>query len=416
MSGLTVSVIVVSRGRPLELVRCLRAISQLNYRPFEVVVVADRAGVSAVASLDFSDRLKIVTFEEANISKARNLGLIEGAGEVAAFVDDDAVPEPGWLFHLMQPFADPSVAAAGGFVRGRNGISFQWRGQMIDKRGRSSHLALPRNAPVVLSAPASGAIKTQGTNCAFRRAVLTQIGGFDPAFRYYLEEADVNMRLAALGLRTAIVPLAEVHHGFAASAMRQANRMPKTLSEVGASQAVFLRKHCTETGSHDLAAEFCRDQKAALVRHMVAGNCQPRDVELLMKTLRDGLAEGAEREIARTPALAPPAAPYRAFRQSEDLLHHRIVAGYRIHAANLRREAGEAVSQGHIVSVFVFSRTSLYHRVRYRDGYWEQSGGLWGKSERTDPIFQIMSMTQRVRKEVTRVTPQRDPLNSADPV
>ncbi|MCB2152739.1 MAG: glycosyltransferase, partial [Rhodobacteraceae bacterium] len=58
---------------------------------------------------------------------ARNLGLAAAAGEIVAFIDDDAVPEPRWLARLTAPFADPGIAAAGGFVVGRNGISFQWR-------------------------------------------------------------------------------------------------------------------------------------------------------------------------------------------------------------------------------------------------------------------------------------------------
>ncbi|MCB2123539.1 MAG: glycosyltransferase, partial [Rhodobacteraceae bacterium] len=68
---------------------------------------------------------------------ARNLGLAAAAGEIVAFIDDDAVPEPRWLARLTAPFADPGIAAAGGFVVGRNGISFQWRASCADSHGRS---------------------------------------------------------------------------------------------------------------------------------------------------------------------------------------------------------------------------------------------------------------------------------------
>ncbi len=47
-AALPVSVVIVSRGRPEALRRCLLAVSQLRHDPFEVVVVADAAGRAAL--------------------------------------------------------------------------------------------------------------------------------------------------------------------------------------------------------------------------------------------------------------------------------------------------------------------------------------------------------------------------------
>jgi GT2 family glycosyltransferase len=82
-----------------------------------------------------------------------------------------------------------------------------------------------------------------GTNCAFRRAALDEIGGFDPALRFYLDETDVNMRLARAGHHAALVAEAQLHHGFLPSRYRASTRAPRDLYEIGASLAVFLRKH-----------------------------------------------------------------------------------------------------------------------------------------------------------------------------
>ncbi|MEP5155405.1 glycosyltransferase family A protein, partial [Planktotalea sp.] len=92
MSTPSVSVIVVSRGRAADLPLCLTGISQLDYPEFEVVLVADKDGMEAARDLSFFEDLKCVAFEEANISAARNLGIAEAAGEIVAFIDDDAVP------------------------------------------------------------------------------------------------------------------------------------------------------------------------------------------------------------------------------------------------------------------------------------------------------------------------------------
>ena len=98
---LSVSVIVVSRGRPKALLRCLTGLGQVLYPAFEIIVVADPAGMTALQP-DWAGRIKAVGFDQPNISAARNLGVAQAAGDIVAFIDDDAVPEPGWLIHLTR--------------------------------------------------------------------------------------------------------------------------------------------------------------------------------------------------------------------------------------------------------------------------------------------------------------------------
>lgn len=44
----------------------------------------------------------------------KNRGAEAAAGGVIAFLDSDAVPEPGWLSALLQPFSDPAVQVVAG--------------------------------------------------------------------------------------------------------------------------------------------------------------------------------------------------------------------------------------------------------------------------------------------------------------
>lgn len=48
------------------------------------------------------------------LSGARNTAVDAAKGEVVVFLDDDAVPAPGWLAALVAPYADPRVLAVGG--------------------------------------------------------------------------------------------------------------------------------------------------------------------------------------------------------------------------------------------------------------------------------------------------------------
>ncbi|MDF1726699.1 MAG: glycosyltransferase family 2 protein [Sulfitobacter sp.] len=406
MTPLSVSVVVVSRNRATALTRCLTGISQLQYPTFEVVVVSDPAGLAAARALPFADDLKLVEYDEANISAARNLGLIHAAGEIIAFIDDDAVPEPQWLRHLIAPASQSDVAAMGGFVRGRNGISFQWRARRLDPFGEGHDLPLKGDAPRVLTAPEGQAVKTEGTNMSLRRSVLIDLGGFDPAYHYFLDETDLNMRLARAGHRTAIVPLAQVHHGFAANALRRPDRVPRDLFDIGASWAVFHRKHLPDAARAEHWARLRRAERARLLRHMVRGALDPFDVTRLMGRLDEGHAAGLTRDLTATRLPQHPQAPFRAFPATKR--ESNLILTNPIHARRDRQEAATRVAAGQIVSLFNFSPSALYHQVSFTDGgFWEQRGGLFGRSDRNGPLIQPTSRKRRLAAERRRIAALR---------
>lgn len=404
-----VSVVIVSRQRPTALGLCLSAVARLDYPAFEVIVVADPAGLDAVAALPFARMIKTVSFDEANISAARNRGVAQAAGEVVAFLDDDSVPETRWLEHLAAVFDDPEVAAAGGFVRGRNGISFQWKGRVVDRTGIARDVALNSDNPVRLTPPKGWAVKTEGTNMAVRRHVLAELGGFDPAFRFYLDETDLNMRLAQAGHATAIVPLAQVHHGYAASVMRRQDRSVRDLRQIAASTVVFLRKHCPASQHAAVLDTAFREQRRRCLQQLVSGQQEPRDIMRLMKSWREGMQDGQYRDLTEPMALPSPSQEFRRF-QSLNTGERSLVQGYRSNKTALREQAEKEAGTGRTVSLFLMSRTALFHRVRFNPaGYWEQTGGLWGRSERNDPLFRLWRLNERVAREKQRIGAARFP-------
>ena len=408
MTATRLSIVVVSRGRPNALMRCLTGIAQQLFAPFEVIVVADPAGAARVRQWRQAEHVKLVIFDEANISAARNLGIAQAAGEAVAFIDDDAVPEPTWAARMAGAFADSGVAAAGGFVLGRNGISWQWRARSVDGTGQTVPIDIPDGRPVVLSPVEDRAIRTEGTNMAFRREVLAGLGGFDPAFRFYLDETDLNLRLAATGAATAILPEAVVHHGFAASTLRRADRAPRSLHEIGASWAVFLRRHCPADRRDAVWRRVVAEERRRALTHMVAGRIEPRDVRRLMAGLRAGHAEGLTRPDADPVPLGPPLSAFRPF-PSDPGRETVWLAGRIWQARALRDQARSAVAAGRIVSLLLMSPTALFHRERFHpDGFWEQRGGQFGKSLRDQPLFRACRFASRARNERNRVRSRRE--------
>ena len=403
MTAPRVSVVVVSRGRPDELSLCLKALRQLTYPEIEVVVVAD--GESAVSAARYSGRIKLVAFEPHNISAARNAGIAQAAGEIVAFIDDDAVPEPTWLTYLTAPFSNPEVAASGGYVRGRNGISYQWKARRSYSDGRSVPFELDSDEIAIFDPVPGETVKTEGTNMAVRRDVLVALGGFDMAYSFYLDETDLNMRISKAGHRTALVPLAQVVHGMAASARRTADRIPRDLEEIGASLAVFQRKHEGQV----LPVAVRREQRNRLVRLMRDGLLMPGDVFRLMRGFDSGFAEGQARQLDQL-ATFEASPPFKSFRSDAPATRAKSVTARSWQARNGRARAQEAVEDGAITTLYLWSFTSFWHRLWFDPaGYWVQRGGQFGKSDRSDPIFKVWTAAGRSEREDRRWARVRSP-------
>ncbi|SMY07106.1 glycosyltransferase family 2 protein [Flavimaricola marinus] len=402
MTDLSVSVVVVSRGRPAALRRCLTGLGQLYYPRFEVIVVADPQGLSAIT--DWSGQIKTVGFDEANISAARNLGIAQAAGDIVAFIDDDAVPEPTWLDYLAAAFASPDVSAAGGFVRGRNGISFQWKARVAQSDATTRDLPVDEQQVTIHQNAPGRAAKTEGTNMAVRRDILARMGGFDPAFRFYLDETDLNLRLGMAETRTAFVPLAQVHHGFAASARRRDDRVPLSLFEIGASHAAFLRRHGAGLDALALRDAERAAQRARLLRHMVAGRLEPRDVGRLLDGFDSGWIDGAARPMEALPEIGVAETDFLPMTVRTGR-GHRVMSGRRRDRKALLQEAEQAVAAGERITLVILSHTARRHRVQFTDGgVWLQSGGQFGASNRDENSFRLWRFDDRVHQEISNLS------------
>ena len=278
-----VSVIIVSHGRPSHLNGVVKSLLQQRFPGFEIIVVAEPEALSS-AQLDVGV-IKTVALSHANISAARNLGIAHAAGEIIAFIDDDARPEPLWLSRLVGPIASGAASAATGRVIGRNGITNQSTCVSVAPNADERTLPFGSKARVFRGE----CIKLVGTNCAFDAKFLRRLGGFDEGYAFYMDDTDVSMRARNDGASIAYVGDAVVHHGFAAGPLRRQDRVPTSLTKIGHSTARFLSSHCGKRERGYAVEKQTLLQRNRLIQLMIDGLIDPFQVRLLLKQYQAGI-------------------------------------------------------------------------------------------------------------------------------
>ena len=319
----TVSIVISTLDRAEWLERLLPALAALDYPALEVIVVNGPStdGTDALLARH-AGRIKIGRCPEANLSRSRNIGIAAAAGDVVAFIDDDALPaDPGWLRHLVAPLAeDPTLGASGGPVLRGDGDDWEFQGRVASDYGE---LREPFEAAALgLVADGRRWVRyTQGNNCAFPRAALLAIGGFDETFTYYLDETDVCLRLARSGRPIGLAPRAIVRH-YSASAAHRRTWHDRNWDVMARSDTYF----CLQHGADPLPARLRRTLELArrkwpyqaIVVHYRQGHYGWRRLARYLARWTRGTVAGlwlGLRRHRRTPLGAghvpPPFLPYR---------------------------------------------------------------------------------------------------------
>jgi GT2 family glycosyltransferase len=307
------TVIIVSRGRPQSLILTLDALRYQTMPEFEVIVVGGAEELAVIDEGGFANEVNFVGFHDRNIAVARNLGLASASGELVAFLDDDAVPAPGWLGNLSTALKSSGAELAAGYVRGPDGINFQFSGAFLLSDATHEPIETVCENRDFVASPGR-AVEAMGTNVAYTRAALEAVGEFDPAFTYFLDESDLNWRLARDGARAVIAPWAQVVHTLAASDLRSEDRVPLTLFDIGRSTRTFLDKHFG--GDIETVLKTHRAyHEQRLRRHLRAGRLKPDSLASVLGSFDDG--------IAANPALASDIKQQEAGRRTGSLMRRR---------------------------------------------------------------------------------------------
>ena len=209
-----IALVVPSIGAP-HLATCLEAVAGLDPAPeLEVLVLSGGATAPPDADgfhvLQYSRRLGFAPAVNAG------LGALPPDVEAVAVLNDDAIPEPGWLGTLGAALENNAeLAAVQGTIVDANTSTVDGRGIAFDRWG------LPIQIDRGMDSSDDGGARfvdaVSGTAClyrmeAIRQAELPDGSVFDPTFDCYHEDLDLGLRLGRLGWRSAWVSGAPVLH------------------------------------------------------------------------------------------------------------------------------------------------------------------------------------------------------------
>lgn len=187
------SVIVATTGRQEPLQRCIRSLLELQYPEFDIIIVDNRPATASTRELveifkaqSPTVEIRYVAEPRPGLSLARNAGTRASSAELLAYTDDDVVVDPMWLAEILEPFADDRVGAVTGLVMPSTlETPVQKRFELYAGFGKGLEREIydmgEYRAADRLLYPYWGGVFGSGNSMAFRAAVLSEIGDFDPA-------------------------------------------------------------------------------------------------------------------------------------------------------------------------------------------------------------------------------------------
>lgn len=187
-SGITV--VIATRDRSQELLRCLTSLDRQTFSADDVIVVENTPSPTEVrdliAGLTIAGRTPRYIHEpRPGLSLAHNAALDLIATPLVAFTDDDVEADPAWLAELTAAFrSQENVGCVTGLIYPASlddetqylveGIGF---GKAYDRHV----FDLTRNRPMDSLFPFAIGRCGSGANMAYRTEILRAVGGFDPA-------------------------------------------------------------------------------------------------------------------------------------------------------------------------------------------------------------------------------------------
>ncbi len=182
----------------------LNRFKKLHYPNFEILVVSDKKIKITLPKV----KVIITGRKKTGPAQKRDLALTHVRGEICAFIDDDAYPDPHWLKNAVKDFLNPKIAAVGGpgVTPKEDGYWEQLTGLVYESifcGGFFRHRFMPLKKQFVKDFPAY--------NLLVRKSVLKKVGGYGNNF-YGGEDTFLCLKIINAGGKILYDPKVVVYH------------------------------------------------------------------------------------------------------------------------------------------------------------------------------------------------------------
>lgn len=234
---------------------CLRAIAAAPPAASIEIVVVDDGSSDATANV--LPRVKGLRYhrrgDNAGFIAACNDGAELARGDYLVFLNNDTVPQPGWLDALLRSFIEhPGAGLVGAQLLYPDG-RLQESGGHVLRDGRAESRGRFANPDHPLLRFARTVDYCSGAAFAVPRSLFNKLGGFDPRYApAYYEDTDLAFRVRAAGRMVLCQPDARVVHVEGASAGTDLSSGMK--SSQLRNQPVFAERWAAELQAHPQTA------------------------------------------------------------------------------------------------------------------------------------------------------------------
>lgn len=208
----TISVIIPCYNQEQFIQKTVQAILDQSDPADEIIIVDDGSQDSSIPLLktlpnNAFDRLRMIQHpQNRGLAEARNTGWQAANSEVVLYIDSDAYADKNLVKVLRQAYQ--SQAAPGlPPLAGIGGRGIEQNIQSIYDRWRALYATQSFGLQ-----PHPKVRYLFGLCMSYKRHLLQETGGFDPAFRNAAEDVFIGHRLRRMGYRLQYIPEAIVYH------------------------------------------------------------------------------------------------------------------------------------------------------------------------------------------------------------
>lgn len=202
-----VSIIIVNYNGKIDLEECLKSLSGINYKEYEVILVDNHSEDGSVEFVKVNyPEVKITKLDKNyGFAEPNNLGAMVAKGDLLLFLNNDTIVTPYFLTELVKVAnADPKTTIFQSLLLKLNG-DVDSSGDFVNTLGIAYNSKnMPTEPKLILSA--------RGAAMMIRRSEFWELGGFDKNYFASLEDVDLGWRAWIFGYKSVLVPNSIVYH------------------------------------------------------------------------------------------------------------------------------------------------------------------------------------------------------------